>query len=98
LFKVQKRGCSRFKKGVVQGSKFKVPKAHDDKNDFRTFYVQAWRRIGLLKNHESMSRSKYVECITRAANAIAREGLLPARMVNYYASKAKRAPIGQPVR
>jgi len=66
--------------------------------DRRETLEQAWRRIGLLKNHESMSRRKYVECITRAANAIAREGLLPARMVNYYASKAKRAPIGQPVR
>ncbi len=64
--------------------------------DQRETVEQAWRRLGLLKVGESFSRKKYVDCVSRAATALARDGLLPARVANHYARKAQLAllPLG----
>ena len=51
------------------------------------------RRLGLLKANESFNRKKYVSCVTQAATALAKEGLLPARVVNHYVRKAHSTPL-----
>lgn len=61
--------------------------------DQRETVEQAWKRLGLLKQNESFSRAKYVNCVTKAATALARDGLLPARLVNYYVRKARVTPL-----
>lgn len=66
--------------------------------DQRETVEQAWRRLGLLKVGESFSRKKYVDCVSRAATALAKDGLLPARVANHYARKAQLAPLMQVAR
>jgi hypothetical protein len=66
--------------------------------DQRDSVEQAWRRLGLLKANESFSRVKYVACVTQAATALAKEGLLPARLVNHYVRKAQSTPLNQMAR
>lgn len=61
--------------------------------DQRETVEQAWKRLGLLKQNESFSRAKYVSCVTKAATALAKDGLLPARVVNYYVRKAQTVPL-----
>ena len=61
--------------------------------DQRETVEQAWRRLGLLKANESLSRKKYVDCVTHSATALAKDGLLPARVVNHYVRKAQSAPL-----
>jgi len=63
--------------------------------DQRESVEQAWRRLGLLKANESFSRTKYVSCVTQAATALAKDGLLPARVVHHYVGKAQSAPLIQ---
>jgi Alpha/beta hydrolase domain len=66
--------------------------------DQRESVEQAWRRLGLLKANESFSRAKYVSCVTQAATALAKEGLLPTRVVNHYVRKAHSTPLNQMAR
>ncbi len=63
--------------------------------DQRETVEQAWRRLGLLKANETFNRAKYVACVTQAATALAKDGFLPARVVNHYVSKAHSAPLVQ---
>ena len=57
--------------------------------DTRENVAQAWRRIGLLGRSEPMTHGKYVACVSKAATALVKAGLLPAGMVRYYIRKAK---------
>jgi Alpha/beta hydrolase domain len=66
--------------------------------DQRDSIEQAWRRLGLLKANESFNQAKYVSCVTQAATALAKEGLLPARVVNHYVRKAHSTPLMQTAR
>ena len=61
--------------------------------DKRETMEHAWKRLGLLKANESLSRDKYVDCVRRTASALAKDGLLPSRVVNYYVIKAKVTPV-----
>lgn len=61
--------------------------------DQRETVEQAWKRLGLLKQNESFGRASYVSCVTKAATALAKDGLLPVRMVNYYVRKARAMPL-----
>jgi hypothetical protein len=66
--------------------------------DKRETVAQAWTRSGLLKPGEKLTQKKYVACVTEAATKIAKEGLLPARVVNYYVKKAAATAIEPAVR
>ena len=58
--------------------------------DQRETVAQAWTRLGLLKPGEQLTQQTYVACVTAAARKLAREGLLPERVVNNYVKKAVR--------
>ena len=61
--------------------------------DKRETMEHAWKRLGILKANEGLSRDKYVDCVKRTATALVKDGLLPSRVVNYYVAKAKVTPL-----
>ena len=56
--------------------------------DYRETPTQAWRRLGLLKADETLTRDKYVACVTRAANQLRDEGFFSAKTAAAYAQQA----------
>lgn len=68
--------------------------------DRRETPTQAWRRLGLLKSGEALSREKYVTCVTQVANALAEYGLFSWETAGRYAREAELqiAPKGGAIR
>jgi hypothetical protein len=66
--------------------------------DERETIEQAWRRLGLLKQNESFSRAKYVNCVTQTAEVLVKDGLLPPRLVHHYVRNAQSTPLIQVAR
>jgi hypothetical protein len=58
--------------------------------DKRETLAQAWQRLGLLKAGQKMSASAYESCVKNAASKLVKEGLLPAKVGEYYVEKASR--------
>jgi hypothetical protein len=76
----------------------------DDKNQFidmnrngvwdrRETPSEAWRRLGLLKGGETLTRDKYVACMTGAAEQLRQQGFFGADTVARYGELAKQADI-----
>ena len=62
--------------------------------DRRESVTEAWRRLGLLKPDESFSRARYVECVADSVSKLVGEGLLPAKVAEYYLERANSVKIG----
>jgi alpha/beta hydrolase family protein len=56
--------------------------------DYRETPTQAWRRLGLLRPTEPLTREKYVSCVTDAANRLRDEGFFSAKTASAYAEQA----------
>ena len=56
--------------------------------DQRETMAQAWARLGLLKSGERLDRRRYVACVANAAAQLVEQGLLPQRVLAYYARRA----------
>src|SRR5262249_61658545 len=56
--------------------------------DYRETPTQAWRRLGLLKADETLTRDKYVACVAGAANRLRDDGFFSARTAAAYAQQA----------
>jgi len=56
--------------------------------DYRETPTQAWRRLGLLKADEALTREKYVACVTGAANRLRDEGFFSGKTAAAYAQQA----------
>jgi hypothetical protein len=56
--------------------------------DYRESPSEAWRRLGLLKAGETLTRDKYVTCVTAAANRLRDEGFFSAKTAAAYAQQA----------
>jgi hypothetical protein len=61
--------------------------------DYRESPTQAWQRLLLLKPDETLTRDKYVDCVTHAAEALGKEGFFSPQTVAWYAEHAKTADL-----
>jgi hypothetical protein len=51
--------------------------------------TEAWQRLGLLREGERFTREAYGNCVSRAARALAQEGLLHSRVAKHYTEEAQ---------
>jgi len=58
--------------------------------DKRETLAQAWQRLGLLKAGQKVSASVYQNCVKNAASKLVKQGLLPAKVGEYYVEKAAK--------
>ncbi len=58
--------------------------------DKRETVAQAWQRLGLLKAGQKMTPSAYHNCVKNAAAKLVKQGLLPAKVGEYYVEKAHK--------
>jgi hypothetical protein len=61
--------------------------------DRRETPSEAWRRLGLLKPSEELTREKYVACITGAAERLRQQGFFSAETARRYGEQAKETDI-----
>jgi hypothetical protein len=61
--------------------------------DFRESLPEAWRRLGLLRPGETLTREVYVACVERAARALERDGFFSADTVADYVSRARQTDL-----
>lgn len=57
--------------------------------DFRETPTEAWQRLGLLGQSETLTRSKYVSCIKTAAENLEKQGFFNPPTVDLYVKKAE---------
>ncbi len=57
--------------------------------DFRETPEQAWRRLGILAPGESLTRTRYVDCVRSAASTLAEEGFIDPEVVEAYVINAR---------
>jgi hypothetical protein len=58
--------------------------------DRRETVAQAWQRLGLLKAGKKMSAGAYQACVKNAAGKLVKQGLLPAKVGEYYVEQATK--------
>jgi hypothetical protein len=61
--------------------------------DYRETPTQAWRRLGLLRAGETLTRDKYVGCVQSAADALRKEGFVSEKTAAWYVAQARTAPL-----
>jgi hypothetical protein len=61
--------------------------------DYRETPTEAWRRLGLLKPNEELTREVYTSCVQAAAETLAKDGFLSAATVADYIARAKTADL-----
>jgi len=61
--------------------------------DYRETPSQAWRRLGLLKAGENLTREKYVACVQGAADALRKDGFISDTTAAGYVAQAKTAEL-----
>jgi hypothetical protein len=61
--------------------------------DKRESLTQAWQRLGLLKPGQSMTLAAYQNCVKNVAAKLVKQGLLLAKVGEYYVEKASRARL-----
>ena len=61
--------------------------------DYRETPTQAWRRLGLLKANETLTRDTYVACVTAAANRLRDDGFFSPKTAAAYAEQARTADL-----
>jgi hypothetical protein len=61
--------------------------------DKRESLTQAWHRLGLLKPGQPMTLAAYQNCVKNVGAKLVKQGLLPARVGEYYVEKASRTRL-----
>jgi hypothetical protein len=61
--------------------------------DKRETAEQAWQRLGLLKAGQKLTAAAYQSCVKDAATKLVKEGLLPAKVGEYYVEKAAKTRL-----
>jgi hypothetical protein len=56
--------------------------------DTRETPTEAWRRLGLLRPNEALTRERYVACVRRAARRLGDEGFFSGKTVSAYIAQA----------
>ena len=65
--------------------------------DYRETPTLAWRRLGLLQEHEALTREKYVACVQNAAERLRKDGFFSDMTAADYVQRAKTTDL-QPKR
>jgi hypothetical protein len=61
--------------------------------DKRETPTQAWQRLGLLKAGQKLTSAAYQSCVKDATARLVKQGLLPAKVGEYYVEKASKARL-----
>lgn len=61
----------------------------DGVRDKRETVSQAWQRLGLLKPGHKLTQAAYASCVNAATSKLVKEGLLPKKVGEFYAERAK---------
>ncbi len=61
--------------------------------DKRETVTQAWQRLKRLKSGQKLTAAAYRSCVKGAATKLVNEGLLPAKVGEYYIERSARAQI-----
>jgi Alpha/beta hydrolase domain len=61
--------------------------------DYRETPTQAWRRLGLLKPAETLTREKYIACVLAAADTLRKEGFFSDKTAESYAATARTTEL-----
>ena len=77
----------------LDGNDVFVDMNHDGVWDYRETPTQAWRRLGLLQPGETLTRERYVSCVTSAANKLRDEGFFSPKTAADYAQKAQATDL-----
>jgi hypothetical protein len=64
--------------------------------DFRETAEQAWRRLGLLRAGEPLTRDKYMACIRDASSALVRAGFFSPATARWYEEQAAHTALEGP--
>jgi hypothetical protein len=82
-------------KGIepLNGKNVWIDMNHNGVWDYRETPTQAWRRLGLLKSGETLTREKYVGCVQAAADALRRDGFVSERTAAGYVAQAKTVEL-----
>ena len=59
--------------------------------DYRETPTAAWRRLGLLRPNETLTREKYVACVRTAAEQLRKDGFFSAQTAAGYVERATTA-------
>ena len=62
--------------------------------DYRETPTQAWRRLGLLKPNEALTRERYAACVQNAADELRRNGFFSDKTAAWYVEQARTAELG----
>ena len=61
--------------------------------DERETVTAAWRRLGLLRSRETLTRDRYVGCVQAAAETLAADGFLSPANATWYVEQARQEDI-----
>jgi hypothetical protein len=61
--------------------------------DYRETPTQAWRRLGLLQGSETLTRERYMSCVTGAAERLRKDGFFSDKTAAWYAEQAKTTDL-----
>jgi hypothetical protein len=61
--------------------------------DYRETPTQAWRRLGLLQQGETLTRDRYTACVQTAAGALRKEGFFSDTTADWYTTHARTAEL-----
>jgi Alpha/beta hydrolase domain len=62
--------------------------------DYRETATTAWRRLGLLRKDEELTREKYIACVQRAAEQLRKDGFFSDATAAAYVSRAREESLG----
>jgi len=77
----------------LDGQLMYVDMNHNGRRDQRETLTQAWRRLGLLAQNETMGRDKYVACVRAAAEKLRDEKFLTEASVRTYVDEAGKVEL-----
>jgi hypothetical protein len=80
----------------LDGQLMYVDMNRNGRRDSRETITQAWRRLGLLGEHESFGRAKYVACVQDATAKLRKENLLTDEVVRLYVEEAGKTELPMP--
>lgn len=61
--------------------------------DFRETPSEAWRRLGLLKPGEDLTRATYTSCVRDAAGRLQKDGFFSRQTADHYVSASQKADV-----
>jgi hypothetical protein len=58
--------------------------------DFRETVTQAWRRLGLLNQGETISQERYINCVRHAVDTLNNQGFISEKVAEFYIEQSMK--------